>query len=244
MIEDLRSSSRSSRWPAEFAPDYGSETLRFWIEGEYVVLYDPSKDPLRILAILHGARDYASLSDQASLQDYELDTPDEDAKIPTNTPAPSPPPTTSARSTPTAPTARHHPRLRPRQLRRAGRSTPPPSPTPTSPAGRSPPSKATPASSSSAPSAAVSVAVMQGRVHAYEGYSMAEVTFPTRVLGLLGCTALIVTNAAGGINTSYGEGTLVAISDHINLTGTNAALGPNEPRFGLRPTQPATASST
>jgi purine-nucleoside phosphorylase len=82
--------------------------------------------------------------------------------------------------------------------------------------------------------AGVQVAVMQGRVHAYEGYSMDEVTFPTRVLGLLGCGKLIVTNAAGGINTSYGEGALVAISDHINLTGTNAALGPNEPRFGLR----------
>jgi purine-nucleoside phosphorylase len=64
---------------------------------------------------------------------------------------------------------------------------------------------------------------------------MAEVTFPMRVLGLLGCSKLIVTNAAGGINTSYSEGTLVAISDHINLTGTNAALGPNEPRFGQRP---------
>ena len=80
----------------------------------------------------------------------------------------------------------------------------------------------------------VQVAVMQGRVHAYEGYSMNEVTFPTRVLGLVGCKGLIVTNAAGGINTSYGEGTLVAISDHINLTGANAAAGPNEPRFGLR----------
>jgi purine-nucleoside phosphorylase len=80
----------------------------------------------------------------------------------------------------------------------------------------------------------VSVVVMQGRVHAYEGYSMNEVTFPMRVLGLLGCTALIVTNAAGGINQSFGEGTLVAISDHINLTGTNAALGRNEGRFGLR----------
>lgn len=83
--------------------------------------------------------------------------------------------------------------------------------------------------------AGVSVAVMQGRVHAYEGYSMAEVTFPTRVLGLLGCSKLIVTNAAGGINTSYGEGTLVGISDHINLTGINAAVGPNEPRFGTQP---------
>jgi purine-nucleoside phosphorylase len=82
--------------------------------------------------------------------------------------------------------------------------------------------------------AGVSVAVMQGRVHAYEGYSMSEVTFPTRVLGLLGCTKLIVTNAAGGINTGYGEGTLVGISDHINLTGTNAAVGPNDARFGLR----------
>ncbi len=81
----------------------------------------------------------------------------------------------------------------------------------------------------------VSVAVMAGRVHAYEGYTMPEVTFPTRVLGLLGCSALIVTNAAGGINTSYGEGALVAISDHINLTGTNAALGPNDRRFAQRP---------
>ena len=80
----------------------------------------------------------------------------------------------------------------------------------------------------------VDVAVMAGRVHAYEGYSMAEVTFPTRVLGLLGCETLILTNAAGGINPSYGEGALVAISDHINLTGTNAALGTNEPRFGTR----------
>jgi purine-nucleoside phosphorylase len=79
------------------------------------------------------------------------------------------------------------------------------------------------------------VAVMQGRVHAYEGYSMAEVTFPTRVLGLLGCSKLIVTNAAGGVNTSYSEGTLVAISDHINFTAMNAAAGTNEPRFGLRP---------
>ena len=84
--------------------------------------------------------------------------------------------------------------------------------------------------------AGVPIAVMQGRVHAYEGYSMVQVTFPTRVLGLLGVRQLIVTNAAGGINTRYGQGAIVAISDHINLTGTNAALGPNEPRFGLFPT--------
>jgi purine-nucleoside phosphorylase len=84
--------------------------------------------------------------------------------------------------------------------------------------------------------AGVSVAVMQGRVHAYEGYAMDQVTFPTRVLGLLGVRTLIVTNAAGGIRADIPEGSLVAISDHINLTGTNAALGPNEPRFALIPT--------
>jgi purine-nucleoside phosphorylase len=83
--------------------------------------------------------------------------------------------------------------------------------------------------------AGVSVAIMQGRVHAYEGYAMEQVTFPTRVLGLLGCRTLIVTNAAGGIRTTLEQGSLVAISDHINLTGTNAALGPNEPRFGIVP---------
>jgi len=79
----------------------------------------------------------------------------------------------------------------------------------------------------------VPVAVMQGRVHAYEGYAMEQVTFPTRVLGLLGCRTLIVTNAAGGIRANIPRGSLVAISDHINLTGTNAALGPNEARFAM-----------
>jgi purine-nucleoside phosphorylase len=83
--------------------------------------------------------------------------------------------------------------------------------------------------------AGVPVAVMQGRVHLYEGYSLDEVTFPTRVLGLIGCKTLIVTNAAGAINTGYMPGFLVALSDHINFTGTNAALGPNEPRFGMVP---------
>ncbi len=83
--------------------------------------------------------------------------------------------------------------------------------------------------------AGIPVAVMQGRVHAYEGYPLSEVTFPTRVLGLFGCKALIVTNAAGGINPSYQQGSLIAISDHINLTGSNAALGPNEPRFATTP---------
>jgi len=82
--------------------------------------------------------------------------------------------------------------------------------------------------------AGIPIAVMQGRVHAYEGYSLAQVTFPTRVLGQLGVQQLIVTNAAGGINTGYGQGAIVAISDHINLTGTNAALGPNDDRLGPR----------
>jgi purine-nucleoside phosphorylase len=83
--------------------------------------------------------------------------------------------------------------------------------------------------------AGVPVAVMQGRVHAYEGYSIGQVAFPTRVLGLLGIERLVVTNAAGGITPRYGQGAIVAISDHINLTGSNAAAGSNEPRFGLLP---------
>lgn len=79
------------------------------------------------------------------------------------------------------------------------------------------------------------VAVMQGRVHAYEGYGIEQVTFPTRVLGLLGVRILIVTNAAGGIRASLPQGALVAITDHINFTGMNAAAGPNEPRFACVP---------
>ena len=80
----------------------------------------------------------------------------------------------------------------------------------------------------------VPVAVMQGRVHGYEGYSAQQVTFPVRVLGLLGITTLIVTNAAGGINESYRQGDLVIISDHINFTGANPLVGPNEERLGQR----------
>lgn len=81
----------------------------------------------------------------------------------------------------------------------------------------------------------IPVAVMQGRVHAYEGYSMDQVTFPARVLGLLGCARLIVTNAAGGIRPDIAPGSLMLISDHINLTGHNAAVGPNEERFACVP---------
>jgi purine-nucleoside phosphorylase len=81
--------------------------------------------------------------------------------------------------------------------------------------------------------AGVPFAAMQGRVHAYEGYPLPQITFPMRVLALLGVRSVIVTNAAGGIRTSLKSGELVVISDHINLTGTNAALGPNESRFGI-----------
>jgi purine-nucleoside phosphorylase len=80
----------------------------------------------------------------------------------------------------------------------------------------------------------VDVAVMQGRVHLYEGYSASEVTFPTRVFGRMGIRALILTNAAGGINLEYKQGALVVLSDHINLQGQNPLLGPNDERFGPR----------
>jgi purine-nucleoside phosphorylase len=78
------------------------------------------------------------------------------------------------------------------------------------------------------------VAVMQGRFHFYEGYALEEVTFPVRVLGLLGVKSLVLTNAAGGLNNSFTEGGLIVISDHLNLMGTNPLLGPNDPRFGPR----------
>lgn len=78
------------------------------------------------------------------------------------------------------------------------------------------------------------VAAMQGRVHFYEGYSMKEVVFPMRVFARLGIRAVILTNAAGGINTSYQQGCLVVIRDHINLHGSNPLVGPNDERFGPR----------
>jgi purine-nucleoside phosphorylase len=79
------------------------------------------------------------------------------------------------------------------------------------------------------------VVVMQGRVHFYEGYSPAQVTFPMRVLGALGLRAVILTNAAGGIQSGYHIGQLIALADHINFMGFNPLNGPNEPRFGFRP---------
>ncbi len=77
-------------------------------------------------------------------------------------------------------------------------------------------------------------AVMQGRFHFYEGYTLEEVTFPVRVLGLLGAKSLVLTNAAGGLNNSYEQGALILISDHLNLMGTNPLLGRNDERFGPR----------
>lgn len=83
-------------------------------------------------------------------------------------------------------------------------------------------------------SGAVPVAVMQGRVHLYEGYSPHQVVFPMRVFGRMDIRSVILTNAAGGINLSYQQGALVLIRDHINLQGTNPLVGPNDDRFGLR----------
>src|ERR1700688_543403 len=80
----------------------------------------------------------------------------------------------------------------------------------------------------------VAVAAMQGRAHLYEGYSAQEVTFPIRVFGRMGIRAVILTNAAGGINLSYSQGALVLIRDHINLQGSNPLVGPNDDRFGVR----------
>jgi purine-nucleoside phosphorylase len=80
----------------------------------------------------------------------------------------------------------------------------------------------------------VPVAAMQGRVHLYEGYSPQEVTFPIRVFGRMGIRAVILTNAAGGINLGYSQGALVLIRDHINLQGVNPLVGSNDDRFGLR----------
>ncbi len=80
----------------------------------------------------------------------------------------------------------------------------------------------------------VPIAVLQGRFHTYEGYSAEEVTFPVRVLGRLGVRLLVVTNAAGGISEKLAPGDIMAIEDHINLTGLSPLVGPNDDRLGPR----------
>ncbi len=78
------------------------------------------------------------------------------------------------------------------------------------------------------------IAALAGRCHVYEGHDLKTVTFAVRVLGLLGVKMLVLTNAAGGINTGFSQGALMVIDDHINLMGDNPLVGPNDERFGVR----------
>jgi len=78
------------------------------------------------------------------------------------------------------------------------------------------------------------VMAMKGRIHFYEGYPMKEVTYPIYVMKMFGIEKLILSNAAGGINTSFQDGTLMIIKDHINFFGTNPLIGKNDERFGSR----------
>lgn len=80
----------------------------------------------------------------------------------------------------------------------------------------------------------VTVAAMQGRFHFYEGYSLQDVTFPIRVLKLLGVRTVVLTNAAGSLNVEFTPGSLMVISDHLNLLGDNPLRGENDERFGPR----------
>ena len=78
------------------------------------------------------------------------------------------------------------------------------------------------------------IAALSGRVHFYEGHDLATVVFATRVMGRLGVRHLVLTNAAGGINTTLTQGALMIIDDHINMMGVNPLIGPNDDRFGPR----------
>lgn len=78
------------------------------------------------------------------------------------------------------------------------------------------------------------VIMMKGRFHMYEGYGPEVTAFPVRVMKELGVSSLLVTNAAGGVNTSYKPGNLMVLSDHLNLTGRNPLIGPNDSKLGVR----------
>ena len=80
----------------------------------------------------------------------------------------------------------------------------------------------------------VPVVCMQGRLHYYEGYSMEDITYPVRVMAWLGVKNLLLSNAAGGINTDFAPGDLMLITDHINFLGRNPLMGANEANFGVR----------
>lgn len=82
--------------------------------------------------------------------------------------------------------------------------------------------------------AGTDVAVMQGRLHTYEGWSYADVSFPVRVVRLLGARALLVTNAAGAVNTSFSAGDIMLITDHIKFFGASPLQGPNLDELGPR----------
>ena len=83
-------------------------------------------------------------------------------------------------------------------------------------------------------SAGKPVAALAGRVHAYEGHALGAVVFATRVMGRLGVKQIVLTNAAGGVNTGFSRGALMVIDDHINLVGANPLVGDNDERFGPR----------
>jgi purine-nucleoside phosphorylase len=78
------------------------------------------------------------------------------------------------------------------------------------------------------------VAALAGRAHFYEGHDLSTIVFAVRVMGRLGVKQVILTNAAGGINTGFAQGALMIIDDHINLLGSNPLIGPNDDRFGAR----------